>query len=227
MPKVKGPGPKYQLPTTIGLNDHDPTREKAPGFSMGSRRPYKYTVTPGPYMVEGNLSNKGWRTNGGFSIKGRPKQDIWGTGSKDTTPGPSFSQDQHKTANVLASSPRYSFGATRKTEYKNAVPGPNSYNLPSCFGQGPRTTMGPRTGNSFSHDYAKTPGPKYNYNYSNTVSNAPAFSMGIRFKRQRNKMDDNPGPIYNPPHNGTVKASPRFSMGVYHHEDVVPMPDVG
>jgi len=172
-------------------------------------------------MIDGGLTNKGRVTKDGFTIKGRHKQSMWST---NDTPGPNFPASQPIN---YPSSPRYSFGKPAKTKYDNGVPGPSAYEIPSIFGKaGRKSTLNGRAKRSFAYDYAKTPGPIYNYNSNVNLSSGPAFSIGSRFKPMKPKMNTPAPNSYNPPMNGTVKNSPRFSMGVYHHEEVIPLADV-
>ncbi|XP_035827160.1 outer dense fiber protein 3 [Aplysia californica] len=221
MTKTRVPGPKYTLPPLIGTNNHDPTREKAPGYSMAGKRTYSYGHSPGPYYFDSGITNRGRVNNSGFTLLGRPKHSIWGSSS--SSPGPSSSNDYSQTE---PSSPRYSFGLPRKINYNNGGPGPNSYYVPSGIGQGRKATIyGRDDKRGFAYDYAKSPGPSYNYGNA-TYSGGPAYTMGMRTKRLTNKTVT-PGPdYYFPTVNGTAFSSPRFSMGIRHHEDVMPLADV-
>ncbi|KAK6985719.1 outer dense fiber protein 3 [Biomphalaria glabrata] len=223
MPKVKGPGPKYQLPSTIGMVNHDPTRPKAPGYSFGAKYSNTYQNGPGYYYIERGLYNNGRENNQGFTLYGRPKRSIWETTS-GSSPGPVYAVNA---STVEKKTPSYSFGGPFKHNYKSEGPGPNTYNVLKPWGsenKGPLISGRTKDSKSFDYDFAKTPGPaSYSYNDRNP---GPAFSIGGRTFMPGHKIIT-PGPnIYLPPLNGTSPRSPRFTMGIRHHEDVMILPEI-
>ncbi|KAH9500591.1 Outer dense fiber protein 3B [Bulinus truncatus] len=223
MPKVKGPGPKYVLPSTVGMVNHDPTRPKAPGYSFGARYSRAYQHGPGYYYLESGLYNNGRDNHHGFTLHGRPKQSIWEITSGNS-PGPVYAVNAGATEKRT---PSYSFGSPFKTNYKSEGPGPNSYNVLKPWGsehKGPLIGGRTKDSKSFDYDFAKTPGPAV-YSYSDR-QRGPAYSIGQRIFMPGHKIVT-PGPnTYLPPLDGTTPRSPRFTMGIRHHEDVMVLPEV-
>ncbi|CAG5133226.1 unnamed protein product, partial [Candidula unifasciata] len=220
------PGPKYLLPPTVGILNHDPTITRAPGYSFGSRYSYSYSHGPGPYYVDSGLTNTGKENRSGFTLHGRPKRSIWEAASSNS-PGPVYAISNNITDRKP---PAYSFGCPYKPSYKTEGPGPNAYIISSDLVRNHRAALiGCRNSDitSFSYDYAQTPGPAH---YSNTTPNvlngSPAFTMGHKLKAPTCKLIT-PGPNrYNPGLEWTNPRSPRFSMGIRHHEDILTLAEV-
>uniref|UniRef100_A0A674N817 Uncharacterized protein n=1 Tax=Takifugu rubripes TaxID=31033 RepID=A0A674N817_TAKRU len=69
------PGPKYALPGLTGSSEHDPTKYKAPMFSMGMRHKLANpSCSPGPkYSMHPKITRKGHDGTPAFSIYKRRK----------------------------------------------------------------------------------------------------------------------------------------------------------
>lgn len=83
------PGPIYNLPRLVGLNNHDPqsVHEKRPGYSFGVRHgKHKDEASPGPvYNPDSRYSRTGMDYSPRYSLYGRPKDlKSWA----HATPGP-------------------------------------------------------------------------------------------------------------------------------------------
>ncbi|PVD28991.1 hypothetical protein C0Q70_11588 [Pomacea canaliculata] len=223
--------PGYALPTTIGINNHDPTMERAPGYSIGVRFQEKIRPTPGPqYRISSGLTPRGKWTSPSYSISGRPSRSVWLTGTA-YNPGPNAYNVQQATPGERRA-PMYSIGSPFKAPGNTAGPGPNAYNLPSTLGNhvpdmrsAPAAAMHGRGSDikGFSYDNAKTPGPaRYNpVDLSLTAARAPVVSIKSRTTVPSVKFPT-PGPgayDVSKAFSNTSKLSPRFHVGVRHGQN--------
>lgn len=125
MSKRIGPGPaRYGLPTTIGFDKHDTTKQRRPQFSFGYRPPTKYsTMGPGPITYNVNTHTRyGKHTRIEYTLAKRlnPLRDdqIPGPGAHDNHLCPLFKERRM---------PEYSMARRVNEVTQDKVPGPNSY----------------------------------------------------------------------------------------------------
>ena len=73
----RGPGPaRYALPGSTGYVAHDPTKNKAPGYSFGlkSSKLDEGPASPGPaYLVPSNITRTGMEGTPRYSLASRTK----------------------------------------------------------------------------------------------------------------------------------------------------------
>ncbi|XP_076444848.1 ciliary microtubule associated protein 1B-like [Babylonia areolata] len=238
------------LPTTVGSVNHDPTRPRAPCYSIGGRFTERTRPSPGPqYKVEGGLTSKGTGHSPSFTLTGRPKRSMFETlaASSGQGPGPNaYSVPPLTHTSLERKPPMFSIGlpyassstsaANGSSRYSRYAPAPNSYTLPSTLGArvphvrgGPASTLQGKgsVNKGFSFDHAQTPGPAgYGpVDPGHTTRRAPAVTLKGRPKLPPIKFVT-PGPgAYDPSQgeNRVNKASPRFSMGVRHGDKVKPL----
>lgn len=214
-------------PTTVGIVNHDPTRQRAPGYSFGVRYEEKVRPTPGP-----QYSGPGSDGSPSYSITGRPRRSVWDT-MINKNPGPNtYSYQDGLHSSWERKAPMYSFGFPYRESKINKGPAPNSYPLPSTLGthvphlRGARAAAiyGKGSANTgFAYDQSKTPGPAgYNpVDLKFTTKQAPAVTMKGRPKLPPIKLvTPGPGAYDTGNLNSISKASPRFSMGVRHGDHV-------
>lgn len=159
MVRVRAPGPKYALPGTVGIVQHDPTRTQAPAFSFGVQtKSSKFkSKAPGPKYDTRGMNEHGKLTTQEASLLGRYK------GPKPTrTPGPK----SYDTSVLQPTAPAYSFGHKRPDNRRSKVgPGPNKYPAPTCIGPYiPDKKAEPAysiLSRNFPRTKRQTPGPKY------------------------------------------------------------------
>uniref|UniRef100_A0A8C9U7I1 Ciliary microtubule associated protein 1A n=1 Tax=Scleropages formosus TaxID=113540 RepID=A0A8C9U7I1_SCLFO len=92
----KSPGPKYELPRTLGAEHHDPRMFKAPAYSFGRPAEYKLPPILGSHTVTKPSAPS-------FSLKGRSKIG-------------NFYQDLTKVTFTRHTAPSFSFGV-RHSEF--------------------------------------------------------------------------------------------------------------
>ncbi|XP_049813649.1 outer dense fiber protein 3-like [Schistocerca nitens] len=211
-----GPGPAaYALPGTVGLEDHDPTRHRAPGYTMAGVQQRSYeSVGPGP----AHGVPQGMTRNGPAPHVGVPISGPWTILRTLSVPGPGAHRPedfppQGRRAPVY--SLRFREGPRRK---RGPAPAPIDYALPSCLGHHvPDKPSSPAY--NMCHvprapKYAQTPGPDVYYpqlgrrgpHYTASGPNYPPGDKTVK-----------PGPdTYLPPMAG--RRAPRFSFGVRHSE---------
>ncbi|KAG8440133.1 hypothetical protein GDO86_006071 [Hymenochirus boettgeri] len=225
------PGPKYSLPGNTGFISHDPSRYRAPAYSMGSRR-FKFVdnCSPGPgYLVPSNITIKGKDGTPAYSVYGRPK-DI----APYKTPGPGSYSPERAGKSAFRSAPVYSLGARTKSFSNDQTPGPAAYMLPSVLGprivnksSAPIYSMTKRSKiGSFHEDLQKTPGPgTYRVVDPGTYKHKPPqYSMTAR-----NVLPGDttlkPGPGAYSPEKVLFSRhqAPNFSFGIRHSEYVAPL----
>ena len=229
----RGPGPaRYLLPGSTGYRIHDPTKNKAPAYSLGikSSKLDQGPASPGPaYLVPPNITRTGMEGTPRYSLAGRTK-----SGGNFQTPAPGTYSPEKQKYPYHKYPPQYSFGARTRSGKKDQTPGPNTYNLPGIIGP---KAVGKKSAPSYSlvgrskiggfhEDLQKTPGPgTYRVSDPNTVKNKlPAYSM-----TGRNTMPgDNtkkPGPGAYSPERVYInkKIAPKFSFGIRWSEYTAPM----
>ncbi|KAM6301739.1 ciliary microtubule associated protein 1A-like [Podargus strigoides] len=183
----KSPGPKYGLPSNVGYNLHDPSRNRAPAYSLGPRRDVQEKQrSPGPrYLLPPGTTVKGKAGTPAFSIYGRP-YDM----TPFRTPGPGYYSPEKAERVTFPSAPACSLRSRTRHYAGQQTPGPAAYELPPMLGprvitknSAPNYSMsGSSNVGTFSQDLCKTPGP-CNYNTVSTnvyKQRAPQYSMLAR-----------------------------------------------
>uniref|UniRef100_A0A8C3K1X4 ODF3A protein n=1 Tax=Calidris pygmaea TaxID=425635 RepID=A0A8C3K1X4_9CHAR len=151
------PGPKYTILGTTGHLAHNPTKTKAPAYSIPQGKlPPISSCSPGPrYFVPPEINRNGKYVSPAQHICGLPKIKT------EITPGPS---EYPADAGKEHSSCLAPHGAHPSAP---SPPGPGAYTLPRLIG--PNTTyttaspcysmVGKKKRGGFTEDLAKTPGP--------------------------------------------------------------------
>jgi len=221
----KSPGPKYSLPSTIGMDGHDGRKKQAPAHSFGMRHAkFSSDVSPGPgaYAISSSTTRKGTDGTPKYSLYGRHKSI-----SIFSTPGPGayFPEKSGKSAYYCA--PTYSLSGRTKGHSSDQSPGPAAYQLQPMIGtnlkarsSAPAYSMTARaTVGSFHEDLRKTPGPgTYKpADPSLTKSRGPSYSM-IGRNVMPSDSTRKPGPGAHSPEKVFMnkRAPPKFSFGVIH-----------
>ncbi|XP_071370145.1 ciliary microtubule associated protein 1B [Centroberyx affinis] len=225
------PGPKYALPGLIGLNDHDPRKQKAPVFSFGTRHGlFSSDCSPGPrYLIPANVTRVGRDGTPAFSLYSRPKDpELF------QAPGPGRYSPERSGKSVYHSAPAYSLSGRGREFHNNQTPGPAAYMLPSVLG--PKTVTKTTAPNyslcgrskigSFHEDLQKTPGPgTYKVVDPCIYKHKPPQYSIIGRNSMCGDATEKPGPGAHYPERVTftrIKA-PSFSFGVRHSEYVAPL----
>ncbi|GFY76703.1 outer dense fiber protein 3 [Trichonephila inaurata madagascariensis] len=182
-----GPGPAVvNLPTTIGEQDHDPRRLKAPAYKIGERDLRQYhPCGPGAATYDTRKL-----TNKGIDECHAPK--IGEKFKKLTTfmpPGPTTYNRGDSDKFAYPKSPAYSMGVLHEGLQAFQGPAPDRYTLPPSLGT--------------VHKYRKTP-----------YAGGPAFTIGDRLKGAM--LGTNPGPAaYKLPSTNTNKQKPpAYTIGI-------------
>ncbi|XP_065603833.1 ciliary microtubule associated protein 1A-like [Cyrtonyx montezumae] len=193
------PGPQYSIPGTTGYVGHNPTKVRAPAYSIrGSKLPAVESCGPGPcYLVDPAITRNGKSVPPGTRFQGRPRTKIV------ITPGPSDYSIETASKHVFKCPPVLSMASRREPIKADRTPGPNSYTLPRVLGPNTAYTSaspcyslrGRSQRGRFDEDLAKTPGPaalpRITVNACKT--RAPAYTMAARPKLDvLNAL--NPGP---------------------------------
>ncbi|CAG11373.1 unnamed protein product, partial [Tetraodon nigroviridis] len=173
------PGPKYALPGLTGSSEHDPTKYKAPMFSMGMRHKLASPdCSPGPkYLMHSKITRKGHDGSPAFSIYQRQKEPRL-----VQTPGPDAYCPERADRLNFHSAPACSLSGRHKEINCNQSPrlvykvvDPSTYR--------PKAPQYSMTGRNFPpHDITRKPGPGAHYPEKVTLSKpkAPSFTFGIR-----------------------------------------------
>jgi len=117
----KSPGPKYSLPSTIGMEGHDGRKKQAPAHSFGMRHAkFSSDVSPGPgaYAISSSTTRKGTDGTPKYSLYGRHK-DI----SIFSTPGPGAYFPENSGKSAYYSAPTYSLSGRTKGHSADQSPG--------------------------------------------------------------------------------------------------------
>ncbi|XP_022610401.1 outer dense fiber protein 3-like [Seriola dumerili] len=227
----RSPGPKYALPGLTGVNKHDPTKYKAPVFSLGKlHNQTSPDCSPGPrYLVPSNITRDGRDGTPAFSLHSRPKEPRL-----FQAPGPGRYSPERSGRSIFRSAPAYSLSGRSKDMSTHKTPGPASYNLPPVLG--PKTVAtsaaptyslcGRSKTGSFHEDLKKTPGPAAYKVVDPCIyrQKPPHFSMtGRNFAPGETTRKPGPGTHY--PENVTVTRAkaPSFSFGLRHSEYISPL----
>uniref|UniRef100_A0A665UVP1 Outer dense fiber protein 3-like n=1 Tax=Echeneis naucrates TaxID=173247 RepID=A0A665UVP1_ECHNA len=219
------PGPKYALPGLTGINKHDPTKYKAPQFSLGKvHKQISSDCSPGPrYLVPSNITRVGHDGTPAFSLHSRPKEPRL-----FQAPGPGHYSPESAGKSVFRSAPAYSMSGRSKHMSTNQTPGPASYNLPPVLGPNtvitsaaPNYSLCARSKNgTFHEDLKKTPGPAA-YKVVDPCTyrqKPPQYSMtGRNFAP--GETTKKPGPVQN----CLYFINLLFSFGLRHSEYITPL----
>uniref|UniRef100_A0A665UVI0 Outer dense fiber protein 3-like n=1 Tax=Echeneis naucrates TaxID=173247 RepID=A0A665UVI0_ECHNA len=188
-----------------GINKHDPTKYKAPQFSLGKvHKQISSDCSPGPrYLVPSNITRVGHDGTPAFSLHSRPKEPRL-----FQAPGPGHYSPESAGKSVFRSAPAYSMSGRSKHMSTNQTiiheiflknyyikhpglyfyfhrqtPGPAAYKVvdPCTYRQKPPQYS--MTGRNFAPgETTKKPGPGAHYpeNVTSTKAKAPSFSFGLR-----------------------------------------------
>ncbi|XP_030587325.1 ciliary microtubule associated protein 1B [Archocentrus centrarchus] len=225
------PGPKYALPGLTGVSKHDPTKYKAPVFSLGARpKEVNTNLSPGPiYMIPSNITREGQSGTPAFSLHSRPKEPKF-----FKPPGPGQYSPDHSEKLTFRSAPAYSLSGRNKELGGNRTPGPATYSLPPVMGtktavasSAPSFSISGRckTG-TFYEDLKKTPGPAAYKAVDPCISGRkpPQFSMtGRNFTPSEATGKPGPGAYYPEQVNLTKTQAPSFTFGLRHSQYIAPI----
>lgn len=229
----RGPGPaRYLLPGSTGSKLHDPTKHKAPAYSMGARssKLNDGSVGPGPaYLIPPRVTRVGVDGTPRYSLTGRTR-----SAGNFRTPAPgTYSPEKHSFP-YHKDPPQYSFGSRTKLHQGDVTPAPNTYSLPGILGP---KAVGKKSAPSYSlvgrskiggfhEDLQKTPGPgTYRVSDPNYVkSRMPSYSMTGR-NMMPGDSTKKPGPGAHSPEKVYInkKIAPRFSFGIRWSEYIAPL----
>lgn len=211
--KPIGPGPSHQLPSTVGFDQHDPTRCRAPAFSLGTRTVLpteKKGLSPAPNTYNPiRFTRYGLSSSQSNSLGPKlPK--------KFATCSPSPNTYNPKYDNIA---PAFSIlSRTPPIRINKNIPAPNAYNLPTCIGSSIPDKCNSGAFSVLSRHcppFGKTPspGPKYMLpNINIYKKSSPSSSLGDRLPKKGAFL--RPGPNkYNPEYN-LYTNSPSYSFGV-------------
>ncbi|XP_064366390.1 ciliary microtubule associated protein 1B [Dromaius novaehollandiae] len=221
------PGPKYRLPSSVGYQLHDPSRHRAPAYSLGSRRAQpRDACSPGPaYLVPARTTARGRDASPAFSLHGRPRDPP-----PFRTPGPGRYRPELAGKWAFPRAPAHSLAARTAGRAAQQTPGPAAYELPPMLG--PRVVgrssaptfsiLGRRPAGSFCADLSKTPGPcGYRVVDADVYKRrAPRYSMQPRNPPPA-AGSRQPGPgAYSPEKRGRPRG---ITFGVRHSDYLAPL----
>ncbi|KAJ7329370.1 hypothetical protein JRQ81_015544 [Phrynocephalus forsythii] len=187
------PGPKYGLPTNVGYQSHDPSRYRAPAYSLGTRRfQEQQSCSPGPgYLIPTNMTMRGKDGSPAYSIYGRPRDVM-----PFMTPGPGPA----------------AYGLPPMMGPK--VIGKTSAPTYSIFG---RSAIG-----SFYEDLCKTPGPcNYRVVDPSVYKNRPPHYSMLARNMPPGDNTVKPGPGAYSPEKHTQQRG--LTFGIRHSDYVAPL----
>ncbi|XP_076589744.1 ciliary microtubule associated protein 1B [Chaetodon auriga] len=225
------PGPKYALPGLTGISKHDPTKNKAPMFSFGTRHNLiNCDCSPGPrYLIPSNITRCGQGGTPAFSIHSRLKEP-----ETFQAPGPGKYSPERSGKMIFHSAPAFSLSGRKKDGSAHETPGPATYTLPPVLG--PKTVASAsaaayslcgrsKTG-SFHEDLKKTPGPAAYKVVDPCIykQNPPQYSMtGRNFTPSESTKKPGPGEYSPEKVTFTSTKGPSYSFGLRHSEYIAPL----
>ncbi|NWV76187.1 ODF3A protein, partial [Dasyornis broadbenti] len=180
--QFRTPGPKYGLPGSVGYDQHDPSRSRAPAFSFGHRMGGTAEPrSPGPqYLVPSGFTVRGQHRAPAFTMGGRARERRL-----SSTPGPAHYSPELANRVTLPSAPACSMCSRKLPARPQQTPGPATYHLPPVMGprllikkSAPEYTMAGRSTSIFQ-DHRRVPGPS-NYATVDTdvyMARAPRCTM--------------------------------------------------
>lgn len=131
--RERGPGPgRYRLPSTVGCEAHDCTRQVQPAYSFGrlEGRVHFKDWSPGPaYYIDPRITRTGMDGTPEYSLLARQK-DL--NTFKVPSPGLYSPEKVHPQGERHA--PQYSISARTKMRRIDPNPAPNQYTLPPIIG---------------------------------------------------------------------------------------------
>jgi len=225
----KSPGPKYQLPSTVGHTNHDGRKKQAPSHSFGTRHAkFSSDCSPGPaaYGISPSCTRKGGDGTPKYSLYGRHKELI-----PFSTPGPGKYSPEQAGKSAYYSAPTYSLSGRTKGHRSDQSPAPNAYSFDvtkqSRARSAPKWSFyGRHSIGHFTEDLSKTPGPAVYTPIEPTKikTNAPHYTMTARNKLPGDSTLK-PGPGAHRPENVTINKDkrPQYSFGIRHSEYTVPL----
>jgi len=128
------PAPKYLLPRTFGIADHDQRLHQNPAWSLGIKtQPPVDNMKPGPgYNIGDKVTSKGIQNKPAFSITGRSKDSSY-----EVTPGPGHYDGLSRQGTMShESNPHKKTMGSRDAVYKIKTFGssPNAYHVGGGIG---------------------------------------------------------------------------------------------
>ncbi|XP_031961580.1 outer dense fiber protein 3B [Corvus moneduloides] len=223
--RFRTPGPKYELPGSIGCDPHDSASPRAPAYTFGHRAGgSQQPRSPGPqYLVPAGFTARGEQRGPAFSMGGRPAARP-----ASSTPGPAYYRPERADRVTLPSAPACSMSFRGRPDTPQETPGPASYQLPPVMGSGlvnkrsaPQYSLTGRGPSIFDYK-TRTPGP-LNYNTVDTdvyMARAPRCTMAGRPRPRQGSITPGPGDYR--PQQGQRQGQ---SFGVRHSEMVIPVMD--
>ncbi|XP_046332712.1 outer dense fiber protein 3-like isoform X1 [Haliotis rufescens] len=224
----------YSLPSTLGIERHDPRMRRAPAYSFGSRYLQFKDDSPGPaYNVDSRVTKYGREREKGVTMAGRPSPRP----VANISPGPIYRTDSLGSPRNKRA-PCYSFGRRSFPNFDGANPGPTTYNIPSTLGSDVTRYRGSRAvalrGRDqfgFSYDWSKTPGPAAYGAPTPMTKRAPVVTMkGRNYLPSYKQQNPGPGAYDTDKLFYGKQASPRFTIGIKHSDKALPyytLADVG
>lgn len=209
-----GPGPgAYALPPTVGFPGHDPSRIRAPMYSMAGATPFPAPRrSPGPaYMV--SLSPTA------------PAAPSWSLSARPPPPTPSRTPAPGAAASPPGpAAPAWSLPARPRPPAPPRVPAPNNYDV-RCVPPAVNPPSYSMAGRSPCTEKVRSPGPaRYAPTQMEIFQNrAAAYSLSARLDGP-GKTSISPGPAAAPPNlfrHG--KWPPVYSFGTHHSPWAPPM----
>lgn len=127
---ISGPGAgAYQLPTTVGHPNHDPSKHREPMYSFGTNANFRIKpLGPGPaYRIDnvtrdGNMTSPAWSFGAAFPQR-----------STLRTPGPGAHAPERCPPMREPRAPVYSMGARLAFQLKRPGPASNAYAIRKCL----------------------------------------------------------------------------------------------
>ncbi|XP_043257269.1 outer dense fiber protein 3-B-like [Colletes gigas] len=214
---IRGPGPVYKLRPLVGYEDHCPSRQRHPAYSIRHRtKIFIPSVGPGPKYNVSKLTNYGLDKSPAYTIATREPFSI-----RDLGPGPgAHYPEKCPPMNHNIRPPAYTIKSRSRTKISDTGPGPNAYTLPTCIGP---KIPDKRAVGAFSiggyhelrqEDIGPGPAAYTNINIDVVKRSSPAF--GLKWRHDLPDIDFSPGPKYYPEFVG--RQAPMYSFGIRHSE---------
>ncbi|KAI3379572.1 hypothetical protein SNEBB_009560 [Seison nebaliae] len=178
------PGPQFGLPPTLGCDNHDPTKQKLPCWSMGARQNLgEMSRGPGPKFHIGNFTNKGKNFVPAWDMGRKlPKQ------LKGKMPNP-FTYDTERMPQK-PSAPKWTMRPKYNDKSRARYPGPGQYDLNRQL-NGVSYSFGLKSKNG---ERGRAPGPG-NYNTTDlNVFKPAAANWSLHIKHKSLRPHKEPGP---------------------------------
>ncbi|XP_034244455.1 outer dense fiber protein 3-like [Thrips palmi] len=214
--KNPGPGPgAYLLPSTVGFDGHDTTRDRQPAYSIGRREAKEAkSLGPGPDCMVDKYNRFGPTTAPAYTMAPHLKPLT-----SFQTPGPG----QYYPEKYAEKAAAFSLLQRLPTQGAFQTPPPNAYVLPSCL-NGTIEHLGQRLSYTLKDD---SPGPARYQAPALDVSRwrMPQYSMAHRTPMPGDRSQKPAPNAYLPQYN-THRSPPHFSFGVKHTDcEFTPLTD--